>query len=149
MDTKILEIPLEHISETLNTEPQILYETETDKCLAYLKDFDYYFVFSIINPNNNLINKHIKLPGDFVEKHNSNYRNLLNEFLKITGNKFRSHNDEFIIELEGKSKQLHMNPYDFNGAMPFGVESGDKISFFFVINALKYKTFLEDYQVRS
>lgn len=121
MDAKILEIPVEHISETLDTEPQILYQTETDKCLAFLKDFDYYFVFSIINPNNSLIDKHIKLPRGFVGKHNSDYRNLLDEFLKVVGNKFGSHNNELIIELEGKHKRLHMHPYDFNGAMPFGI----------------------------
>ena len=84
---EIIEIRMEEIFETLDTKPQILLDNDIGKCYSYLKNFDYHYVFCIIDPSAQLHRVIIKLPKEFVEEHDgeNNYRKLLDEFLKITG----------------------------------------------------------------
>lgn len=77
---KLLDISTEEITETLHETPKILHTSQNGECQAYLKNFDYYHIFCLINTKNPLCNQYIKLPNDFVDNHNSSHQNLLDEF---------------------------------------------------------------------
>lgn len=150
-NSEVMDVPVDHIEETLKTKPEILFENEHGKCITYLNDFDDYFVFSITNTQNSLNNYHIKLPKKFVEINNSNYRNLLDEFLKITGvpTNIDGHS-KLIVSFNTKEKTLGFNPITFNRIekMTYGIQNGDMIDFFFCVDIIKYRDFLEENDVK-
>ena len=148
---KILDISFEEVEETQLSEPKILHDNSIGKCLAYLKNFDYYYIFCIVNPKNPLVDQHIKLPIKFVEENNSSYENLLDEFLKITGLPFATHNNDLIVTMTGENKRIHLHPITFNRTRDrtFCVESGDTADFMFVTDMIKHRNFLQEYEVQS
>lgn len=148
MDASIFEIPNDRIEEILLSEPQTLFESEKNKCLLYLKNFDDYFILSIVDPNNYMMNKHFKLPGKFVGKHgSSSFKDLLVEFLKITGIKFPQLGDTYIMYFDHTKKAIGMHNYTYNGGMPFGIQEGNMTNCFFIVSALPYRDFLQEYQI--
>lgn len=141
-----MQLPFDQIDENLNTDPQLLFKIDSAKCLAYLKNFDDYYILSIVNTENKLVNQHIKLPVKFVESFDKkDYRSLLVEFLKITGVRMGNMDNPFINDLNTKEKSIAMNPNTYHGALIFGIERSDMIHFFFVYNILKYRDFLKNY----
>lgn len=149
-NSHILDLPVVEIKETLASEPIVLYDNSIGKCLSYLKNFDYYYIFCIVNPDNPILNQYLKLPTKFVEQNNSSHRNLLDEFLKIAGVPFANIDNNRIVTLTGKHKEIHMNPITYNRTknMTFALESGDTVDFVFTIDIILYRDFLEKYQVR-
>ena len=149
-NSEIMDIPVDQIEETLKTKPEILFENEHGKCIVHLKDFDYYFVFSIMNTQNSLNNYHIKLPKKFVESNISSYRTILDEFLKITGVPTNISGDSKpIVSFNTKEKILGFNPVTFNRIkfMTYGIQNGNVIDFFFCVDIIKYRDFLEEHNV--
>ncbi len=151
-NSEIMDIPSDQIEETLKTKSHLLFENESGKCIVYLKDFDYYYVFLITNTQNACNNYPIKLPKEFVEKHFSSHRNLLDEFLKIVGVPTNiSGNTELIVSFNRKEKTLAFNPITFNRIdnRTYGIQNGDIMDFFFCMDIVKYRDFLEEYDIRK
>lgn len=150
MDASLMQLPFDQIDETMETEHQLLYKIGSAECLAYLKDFDDYYILSITNTENKLVNQHIKLPTKFVEKFDkTNYKELLDEFLKVTGVRFGNMDKKLITDFNMKEKAIAMHPYTYNGALVFGLERDPMVHFFFVYNILKYRDFLKKYNIKS
>ena len=148
-NSKILNIPQEHIEETLKTKPETLFENQKGKCIVHLKDFDYYYVFCIRNTQNYLNNYSLKLPKKFAEAHSSSYENLLNEFLKIVG--VPTADGKLITSFNTKKHILGLNPTTANRIqdITYGIQNDDIIDFFFCVDIIKYRDFLEDYKIRT
>ncbi len=150
-NTEIMSVPYSEILELVQTNPQKFFEYEKHMVLAFLKNFDRYYVLGIINPANKLIDQYIKLPIKFVESiGNDNYMTILNEFLKITGIRFPKMGNKQIVSMLGKKIEIHMHPKTWNRAkyMTFGIETGKSLEFFFSIDIIKYRDFLEKYHVK-
>lgn len=150
MDTSLMQLPFDQIDETMATTSQTLFPSDSAKCLAYLKNFDDYYILSIVNTENKLVNQHIKLPIKFVDSlDKTNYKELLDEFLKVTGVRMGNMDNQFITDFNRDKKQLHMHPNTYHGALVFGLENGSMVNFFFIYNVLKYHDFLKKHEIKS
>ena len=150
-NAQMLDIPREEILETLKTPFAILHQSDVGTCQAYLKNFDYYYILAVVDPQNFIHNQFIKLPSKFVEKHGENPKILLDKFLEITGIPFGSNGNSLIMpSLKGKNKQFFLNPVTYNRGqhMIFALEKGDTIEFMFMVDIIKYRDFLVENDIR-
>ena len=74
----------------------------------------------------------------------------MDEFLKITGVPLASDDRKLVSSFNTKEKILGFNPTTYNRIkfMTFGIQNGDVVDFFFCVDIIKYRDFLEEYEIR-
>ena len=150
-NSQMLDLPRDQILETLQTPSTTLHQSDVGTCLAHLKSFDYYYILAVVDPQNFIHNQFIKLPSKFVEKHGENPKMLLDKFLEITGIPFGSNGNSLIMpSLVGKDKRFYLDPITYNRGqhMVFALEKGETLEFMFLIDIVRYRDFLMEYNVR-